>query len=406
MSTTATLGFDVRDPAFLANPYPVFDHLRAIAPVWKAPFGRCFLTRYDDCNLLLRDRRFGKDYADGDALVRRFGPTALQEPAVVEMSHMMLMRDPPDHTRLRGLVTKAFTARRIEAQRERVREMADGLLDKVVTLGRMDAIQDLAFPLPVMVICELLGVPDADRDHFVKGSVSGGGLLNPTPPTRAELDSANRSSQASGLYFESLFEKRRREPADDLITQLVQAEEAGDRLTTAELRANVNLLFAAGHETTVNLIGNGLLSLLRQPEQWRILRDDPSMIPNAVEEILRFESPVQAVSRVVAEPVELHGVGLERHDFVVALIGAANRDPAMFENANRLDVTRKNLTPLSFGGGIHFCLGAQLARIEAAEVFEAVLRRLPDLRLAEPDRTHWRSSFVLRGLTELPVIWR
>src|SRR5208283_4835773 len=193
ISATAFPRFDLRDPAFLADPYPVFDHLRATAPIWKAPFGRWFLTRYDDCNLLLRDRRFGKDYSDPDALIRRFGPTATQEPAVVELSHMMLMRDPPDHTRLRGLVTKAFTARRIEALRERVREMADRLLEKVLPLGRMDAIRDLAFPLPVMVICELLGVPDADRDHFVKGCGSGGGLLNPTPPTRAELDVANSS---------------------------------------------------------------------------------------------------------------------------------------------------------------------------------------------------------------------
>jgi cytochrome P450 len=405
MSATASVQFDPRDPAFVTNPYPVYDHLRATAPVWKAPFGRWFLTRYDDSNLLLRDRRFGKDYTDPDALTRRFGPTAMQEPAVIELTHMMLMRDPPDHTRLRGLVTKAFTARRIEALRERVRAMAEGLLDQVMAAGRMDAIRDLAFPLPVMVICELLGVPDADRDRFVKGSTSGAPLLNPTPPTRAELDAANFGTQASGLYFEALFEQRRREPRDDLITQLVQAEEAGDRLSTAELRANVNLLFGAGHETTVNLIGNGLVSLLRQPDQWRILRDDPSLIPNAVEEILRYESPVQAVSRMLAEPVELGGIQLDRGELLVALIGAANRDPAIYDDPNRLDVTRKNPNPLSFGGGIHFCLGAQLARIEAAEVFGVLLRRFPSLRLAEPNRVAWRPSFVLRGLTELPVVW-
>lgn len=196
-----------------------------------------------------------------------------------------------------------------------------------------------------------------------------------------------------------------RNPADDLITQLVQAEEAGDRLTTAELRANVNLLFAAGHETTVNLIGNGLLSLLRQPDQWRILREDPSLIPNAVEEILRFESPVQAVSRVLSEPVDIGGTNVDRGELVVALVGAGNRDPAVYDNADRLDVTRKNPGPLSFGGGIYYCLGAQLARIEAAEVLETILRRIPELRLAEPDRAQWRPTFALRGLTELPVVW-
>lgn len=405
MSATAAPGFDVRDPAFLANPYPVFHRLRDAAPVWKAPFGRWFLTGYDDCALLLRDRRFGKDYADPDALMRRFGPTAGQEPAVVELSHMMLMRDPPDHTRLRSLVTKAFTARRIEALRERVREMADDLLDKVIPQGGMDAIRDLAFPLPVLVICELLGIPEASRNRFTGGSGAGVALLNPTPPTRQELDAANAEAEASAAYFEALFEQRRREPQDDLITQLVQAEDAGDRLSTAELRANVRLLFGAGHETTVNLIGNGLLSLLSCPDQWRMLRDDPTLIPNAIEEILRFECPVQAVARTVAEPVELHGVALDRQEIVVALIGAGNRDPKVFEQPDRLDITRKDLRPLSFGGGIHFCLGAQLARIEAAEVFATILRRIPNLRLMQPDRLQWRPSFTLRGLAELPVAW-
>jgi cytochrome P450 len=405
MSATAAPPFDVRDPAFLANPYPIFHKLRAVAPVFKAPFGRWFITRYDDTQQLLRDRRFGKDYDNPDALMNRFGPTALQEPAVVELTHMMLMRDPPDHTRLRGLVAKAFTARRIEAMRERVQQLTGTLLDKVIPLGRMDLIRDLAFPLPVLVICELLGIPEKDQARFVTGSASGGALLNPTPPTRAEMDNANRGTLESGAYFGALFERRRRDPRDDLITQLVQAEEAGDRLSTAELRANVSLLFAAGHETTVNLIGNGFLALLRHPGQWRMLRDDPSLIANAIEEILRFESPVQAVARTAAEPIELSGVTLEPHAIVVSLVGAANRDPAVFENPDRFDIARTDLRPLSFGGGIHFCLGAQLARIEAAVVFETVLRRLPDLRLVEPEHPKWRSSFTLRGLTELPVAW-
>ncbi len=405
MSATTTLQFDVRDPAFLADPYPVLARLRAAAPVWKAPFGRWFVTGYDDCALMLRDRRFGKDYSDPEALTRRFGPTAMQEPAIVELSHMMLMRDPPDHTRLRGLVTKAFTARRIEALRDRIRTLTDRLIDAALPNGGMDAIRDLAFPLPVLVICELLGVPEADRHHFVTGSSNGGALLNPTPPTRTELDAANAGIEQTGAYFEALFEQRRREPQDDLITQLVQAEEEGDRLTTMELRANVNLLFAAGHETTVNLIGNGLWTLLRHPEQWRMLRDDPTLIPNAIEEILRFECPVQAVARTIAEPVELHGVKLDRQEIVVALIGAGNRDPAIFEAPGQFDITRKDLRTLSFGGGIHFCLGAQLARIEAAVVFETLVRRLPDLHLTEPDHPQWRPSFTLRGLTTLPVAW-
>jgi cytochrome P450 len=318
---------------------------------------------------------------------------------------MMLMRDPPDHTRLRGLVTKAFTARRIEALRPQIQSLTDRLLDAVMSKGGMDAIRDLAFPLPVLVICDLLGIPEEDRAFFVSQSSSGGALLNPTPPTRAELDAANAGTQRSAAYFEALFEQRRRQPRDDLITQLVQAEEAGDRLSTAELRANVNLLFAAGHETTVNLIGNGILALLQHPEQWAMLRDDLGLIANAIEEILRFESPVQAVGRIVTEPLELGDVALALDDIVISLIGAANRDPSVIEYPDRLDITRVDLKPLSFGGGIHFCLGAQLARIEAAVVFERLIRRLPSLRLIQPASPKWRTSFTLRGLTELPVEW-
>lgn len=405
MSQTEVPALDFLNPAFLADPYPIYHRLRAVAPVFKAPLGRWFLTRYDDSALMLRDRRFGKDYATPAALMRRFGPTAMDEPAVVELSHMMLMRDPPDHTRLRGLVSKAFTARRVEALRLRVREIAEGLIDRIMARGGMDAIRDLAFPLPVMVICELLGIPAADRDRFAGGAAAGAALLNPTPPSREVLDAANAASVDSERYFHGLFDLRRRQPADDLITSLVQAEEAGDRLSNAELVANVHLLFAAGHETTVNLIGNGLLALLRHPAQWRILRDDPSLIPNAIEEILRFDSPVQSVARTMAEPVELRGQTLEPGAIVVSLLGAANRDPEAFTDPDRLDVTRPDVKPVSFGGGIHFCLGAQLARIEAAEVFEMLLRRLPDMRLVEPERPVWRESFILRGLTTLPVVW-
>ncbi len=212
----------------------------------------------------MRDRRLGKDYTEPEALIRRFGPTAMQEPAVVELSHMMLMRDPPDHTRLRGLVTKVFTARRIEEMRTGIQAITDRLLNKVAGAGRMDAIRDLAFPLPVLVICELLGIPEADRARFVTAIASGAALLNPVPPTRAELDRANESTIATGAYFETLFEQRRKDPRDDLLTlRLVQAEEAGDHLTIEELRAERrSLLFAAGHGTTVNLIGNGIWSLL------------------------------------------------------------------------------------------------------------------------------------------------
>ena len=406
MPQTAQQPFDVRDPAFLADPYPMFRHMRDVAPVWRAPMNRWFLTGYEDTTVLLKDRRFGRGYDDPDALRRRFGPTALDEPAVVELSHMMLMRDPPDHTRLRGLVTKAFTARRIEALRGRVQDLADRLLDKAAPNGGMEVIRDLAFPLPVLVICELIGIPEADRAHFVAGSSSGGALLNPTPPTRAELDAANAGTQRSAAYFEALFAERRREPQDDLISQLVQAEEAGDRLSSAELRANVNLLFAAGHETTVNLIGNAILALLRHPAQWAMLRDDPALIPNAIEEVLRYRL-AGAGGRADRDRGRSNSAAWRwrKTTWLCRWSARANRDPAVFQDPDRLDITRTDLKPLSFGGGIHFCLGAQLARIEAAVVLETLVRRMPSLRLVEPVEPKWRMSFVLRGLTELPVAW-
>jgi cytochrome P450 len=405
MSATTGQPFDVRDPAFLANPYPRFAALRAMAPVFKTPAGRWFITGYKSTEDMLRDRRFGKDLDNPDALLRRFGPTALQEPAVMELTHMMLMRNPPDHTRLRGLVAKAFTARRVEAMREWVRDWTNRLIDKVQPEGRMDLIRDLAFPVPVLVICEMLGIPEEHRDRFVNSSASGGALLNPTQPTREEIDRANKGTLESNAYFAALFEDRRRNPRDDLLTQMVQAEEAGERLSSDELRANTTLLFGAGHETTVNLLGNGFLHLLRNPDQWRMLCENPALIPNAIEEILRFESPVQAVARVPMEPVSLNGIDIPPETVVVSLVGAANRDPDVFQNPDTFDITRKDLKPLSFGGGIHFCLGAQLARIEAQVVLETVAKRLPDIKLADPENPKWRPSFTLRGLTELPAVW-
>jgi cytochrome P450 len=398
-------GFNPRDPAFIANPYPFYTQLRSFMPVWKDPAGRVILTRYDDANRLVRDRQFGKFLNDPENLARRFGPTAMQEPAVVELSQMMLTQDPPDHTRLRGLVAKVFTARKMEDMRPFIQRLTDQLLDKVEQNGEMDAIRDLAFPLPVLVICELLGIPEEDRGHFVNGSASGGVLLNPVVPTRAELDRANEGTRESEAYFERLFELRRKEPRDDLLTLLVQAEEAGDRLTPAELRANCNLLFGAGHETTVNLIGNGLWALHKNPSQWAAIRDDPSLIPNAIEEVLRYESPVQMVSRMASEPVDFGGTVVQPGVQIIALLGAANRDPAEFPDPDRMDVTRERSKPLSFGGGIHFCIGAQLARIEAEVVFTTLLRRLPDITLPERDDPKWRESFTLRGLTTLPATW-
>ena len=240
---------------------------------------------------------------------------------------------------------------------------------------------------------------------FFAGARAGGRLLDPVPLSRAEIDEANVGNLASAEYFRGLFERRRRQPGDDLTTQLVRAEEEGSRLSNDELTANIILLFGAGHETTVNLIGNGLLALYRHPDQLRLLRDDPSLITNAIEEFLRYDSSVQLTGRVALEDATVGGTALAKGDAILCLLGAANRDPAVYPDPDRLDVTRPNIRPLSFGGGIHFCLGAQLARIEAEIAIATLLRRLPGLTLDDPEHPAWRPTFVLRGLKRLSASW-
>jgi cytochrome P450 len=319
----------------------------------------------------------------------------------------MLQQDPPDHTRLRGLVVKAFTARRVEDMRPRIQEVVDQTLDAVVDKGQMDLIEDFAFRLPVTIICDMLGIPEEHREAFYKGSRDGGRILDPVPLTPEEIAQANMGNATARMYFEQLFELRRRNPGDDLTSQLVQAEEAGDKLSNEELTANIVLLFGAGHETTVNLIGNGLLALYRHPDQLALLKANPSLIGSAIEEFLRYDSSVQLTGRVALEDIEdLGGKRIPKGESVLCLLGSANRDPAVYpDRPDRLDITRPNVKPLSFGGGIHFCLGAQLARIEAEVAISTLLRRLPELRLDDADNPEWRPTFVLRGLKRLPASW-
>ena len=260
-------------------------------------------------------------------------------------------------------------------------------------------------PLPVIVICDLLGVPEADRAEFVQGTRISGRLIDPSPMTAEELEQANQSTTESQQYFAALCDERRANPQDDLITALVQSELEDDRLSKDELTSNIALLFAAGHETTVNLMGNALLALYRNRDQLELLRSDLSLMPNAVEEFLRYDSSVQLTGRDVMEDAEICGVQLPRGRAVLALLAAANRDPAVFANPDRLDITRERVKPISFGGGIHLCLGAQLARIEATEALQVLLERLPNLELQDADNPEWKQTITLRGLQRLPVRW-
>ncbi len=397
--------FNPLSPEFIRNPYPAYERLRTTDPMHLTPLDFYVASRHSDVGAILRDKRFGKDFVG--RTTKRYGPGIMNEPVFRSMRHWMLSQDPPDHTRLRGLVVKAFTARRVEDMRARIQSIVDDSLDRVAARGRMDLIGEYAFRLPVIVICDMLGIPQEDREIFFAREKTAGRLLDPVPLTRAEIDAANASHLASTAYFHRLFERRRREPGADLTTQLVQAEQDGSKLSNEELTANVILLFGAGHETTVNLIGNGLLALHRHPAQLALLKNKPELIGNAVEEFLRYDSSVQLTGRVALEDIEdVGGRRIAQGDSVLCLLGSANRDPAAYpDNPDRLDITRPNIRPHSFGGGIHFCLGAQLARIEAEVAISTLLRRLPDLELDDADNPEWRPTFVLRGLMRLPARW-
>ena len=397
--------FNPLSPDFIKNPYPHYVRLRESDPMHLTPHGAFVASRHAEASLVLRDKRFGKDYVE--RTIRRYGPDIMKEPIFRGMSHWMLQQDPPDHTRLRGLVVKAFTARRVEDMRPLIQEIVEATLDRIIPLGKMDLIEDYAFRLPVTIICDMLGIPEEHREVFYASSRDGGRVLDPVPLTPAEIAQANGANAMARMYFEQLFELRRKNPGDDLTTQLVQAEEAGDKLTNEELTANIILLFGAGHETTVNLIGNGLLALHRNPDQLALLKANPSLIGNAIEEFLRYDSSVQMTGRVALEDIEdLGGKRIPKGESVLCLLGSANHDSAVYpDHPERLDIVRPNVKPLSFGGGIHFCLGAQLARIEAEIAISTLLRRLPELRLDDAENPEWRSTFVLRGLKRLPASW-
>jgi cytochrome P450 len=395
--------FNPMSPAVIADPYPHYRRLREADPVHRSPLGFFVASRHADVAFVLRDKRFGKDFVG--RMTRRFGPQIMEEPVYRSMSHWMLQLDPPDHTRLRGLVVKAFTARRVEDMRPRIQAIVDAALDRAAPQGHMDLIADFALRLPVTVICDMLGIPEADHEMIFAGARGGGRLLDPVPLSRAEIDEANTDNVATAEYFNSLFELRRRQPGNDLTSELVRAEDEGGKLTNEELTANIILLFGAGHETTVNLIGNGLLALYRNPDQLEHLKEKPELMPNAIEELLRYDSSVQLTGRTALEDVAVGGVAVGKGESVLCLLGAANRDPAVYKDPDRLDITRPNIRPMSFGGGIHFCLGAQLARIEGEIAIATLLRRLPGLRLDAADHPDWRQTFVLRGLNRLPASW-
>ena len=380
--------------AELADPYPCYQALRETAPVCRAelPDGLpvWLVTRHPDVRQALADPRLGNDPRSAAGTLGggpRWRPENL---------HNMLRADPPRHTRLRRLAAAAFTARRVQRLRPRIAEIAAGLLDDLAGPGRVDLIERYAFPLPIVVICELLGIPAADRDRFREWTAAI--LRYATDPAAAAAIEAARDGIRD--YLTALIAAKRAAPGDDLTSALI----AGGGFSETELLSTVSVLLTAGHETTANLIGNGTLALLRRPSQLAALRDDPGLLPGAVEELLRYDTPiVPGVMKFARADTEIAGVPIPAGDVVLLGIGAANRDPEVFADPDRLDVTRARPPHLSFGHGIHFCIGAGLARLETQLAVEGLLRRFPAIRLAVPAaRLRWRGGFI-RGLVALPV---
>ena len=402
MSTTEVAPvFDPFDPAFRADPYPLYRRLREENPIHAGPIGGLVLTRHADCLHVLRHPAASSDERKGEMFEAMAAAGEIDQELADNRPFLFL--DPPDHTRLRRLVSKAFTPKTIERLRPRVQQLVDELLDARIETGTIELIEDLAYPLPVQVISELLGVPPEDHERFKGWSRDLARGLDPDfilpPDVLAKRDEA---IQAFSAYFLELIAEHRRSPRDDLLSALVAAEDEGDRLTEQELLSTCTLLLVAGHETTVNLIANGTLALLRAPDQLQRLRDDPSIARSAVEELLRYDPPVQMTGRVALEDIELPGATLTKGSFGLLLLASANRDPAAFPDPDRVDLGRVDNHHLAFGFGTHFCLGAPLARLEGEVALTTLVGRCPDLALAV-DTPRYKENLILRGLEALPL---
>ncbi|MER7178913.1 cytochrome P450 [Streptomyces hyaluromycini] len=395
--------FDPWDPDFLADPYPSYAELRARGRVqYFEPTDQWLVPLHADVSALLRDRRLGRTYQHRFTHedFGRTAPAPEHEPFHTLNDHGMLDLEPPDHTRIRRLVSKAFTPRTVERLKPYVSRLAGELVDGLVRNGGGDLLTDVAEPLPVAVIAEMLGIPEADRAPLRPWSADICGMyeLNPSQETAAR---AVRASVEFSDYLRELIAERRKEPGDDLISGLIEAHDEGDRLTEQEMISTAVLLLNAGHEATVNATVNGWYALFRNPAQLAALRADHSLVPTAIEELMRYDTPLQLFERWVLDEIEIDGTAIPRGAEIAMLFGSANHDPAVFENPDRLDLTRRDNPHISFSAGIHYCIGAPLARIELAASMTALLERAPALTLAaEPDR---KPNFVIRGLEGLRV---
>jgi cytochrome P450 len=392
--------YHLLDPEVLANPYPLFHRLRSEAPVHWDPFLHAWIvTRYKDVVHVLH--HFSAERTPTPEQLSNMGLAALNPIAQV-MVKQMLFLDPPSHTRLRSLAASAFTPGRVEVLRGHIREITNRLLDEVEARGRMDVITDLGEPLPCIVTAEMLGVPVEDHQQLKVWSQDFAEMLGNFQHNPDRVPRVLKSVKEMTAYFRSAISERRLRHRDGLVSSLMNAEIQGDRLTEEEVIANCIVTMVGGQETTTNLIGNGVLSLLRNPDQLEKLRNDLSLIPSAVEELLRYESPSQHTARLAPEDTILGGKRIQKRQAVIAVMAAGNRDPERFPDPDRLDIYRADNRHLAFGWAAHFCFGAALARIEGQTALELMLRRLPNWTL-EPEPLAWRTNLGLRGLTKLPI---
>ncbi|MUN35617.1 MULTISPECIES: cytochrome P450 [Actinomadura] len=397
------LAYDPWSPDFVANPYPVFEWLRDERPVFfHEPSGQWVISRYEDVNALLRDRRLGRTYLHiaGHEEFGQEPETEFLRPFWDLVRAGMLDMEPPTHTRLRRLVSKAFTARMVEGLRPTIQRLAGELAESLAAKGGGDLLAEVAEPLPVNVIAEMLGVPVSDRHLLRPWSADICGMYELNPPVDVQRTAVRAAAEFSD-YLRELARSRRNEPRDDLISALAQVVDGGDRLTEDELIGTCVLLLNAGHEATVNTTGNGWWALFRHPGELERLRADASLVPTAIEELLRYDTPAPMFERWVLEDITVAGIDIPRGAEVALQFASANRDPETFADPDRLDLGRDPNPHITFGLGIHYCLGAPLARIELAESYGALLRLAPDLRLT--DEPKWKSGFVLRGLEALYV---
>ena len=383
-------------PGFVADPYPLYRRLRERDPIHRSIFAnQVVVSRYADIDRILRDHRnFGNDFSK---VTSSEGSIATRK----KLTPSMLAQDPPDHTRLRALVNRAFTPRQVARMEDYIRATAHTLLDKVGDAREFDLMKAFAVPLPTIVIARMIGVPERDLARFKVWSDDLARALEPFLSPEEE-ERVYRAARQFAEYFTAIIEQRRREPRDDLVSRLVEAEDAGDKLTAEETRVMLRLLLTAGNETTTNLIGNGIRALLRHPDQLALLRERPELIPTAVEELLRYDPPVQLDMRVALRDMELGGLAVKEGTMITLLIGSANHDPQRFPEPERLDITRSGQPNISFGRGIHHCLGAPLARLEGRIALEVLLERFPRLGFGtRPSK--YRPNIVLRGLEHLDV---